>query len=440
MLLPEAESVATRVMAQLTLAFPDLHSIVVSGRFRRMCQSETELSLVAQSNLSQKWLKSQFISDLRVRLTVCDPNYFGIALLFTTGSRAHLRRLQELAEAKGIKLTDEGMWRGNDEIICPEESDIYRALDLPFIEPEFRENGDEIEWAMRGTLSHIVNTAAIKGILHNHTVYSDGKHTLGQMADAAQTRGYEYFGVADHFRGSANTRGMNVDVALHQIDAIEALNTHSHHSHNSHNSHNNSHRFRILTGLEADIEKNGAIDVPLALLDRLDYLVCSIHNHNDLSTEEQTARLVRAIRNPYTSVLGHVKLLRKATKGSQPTLQTFDLEKALDTGDAQQDPILQDGDKIMVGANNGFVLLGRVKNPGIYYPPGVGGAPLTLSRLIALGGGFETYAKKSSVVIIHQGRPGKTVVDVKSIVEDGKLDLDVPLIPGDMVFVGESKL
>jgi protein involved in polysaccharide export with SLBB domain len=136
-----------------------------------------------------------------------------------------------------------------------------------------------------------------------------------------------------------------------------------------------------------------------------------------------------------------IRLLRFAEQGAEAKVLTFNAQAAMEKGDLSQNPVIQDGDKIMVSSNDGYMLLGRVKTPGVYYAPGVGGGPLMLSRLIALGGGFETYAKKSSVIIVRKEKPGATtVVDVKSIIEEGKLEKDVPLSPGDMVFVGESTL
>jgi protein involved in polysaccharide export with SLBB domain len=135
-----------------------------------------------------------------------------------------------------------------------------------------------------------------------------------------------------------------------------------------------------------------------------------------------------------------VKVLRRKPPKDDIQIASFDIEAA-GKGDAAQDPIVQDGDQIVVSSSDGYVLLGRVRQPGVYYTPGIGGAPLTLSRLVALGGGFETYAKKSAVIIVRKDKPGvATPVDVKSIIEEGKLEKDVPLNPGDMVFVGESAL
>jgi len=136
-----------------------------------------------------------------------------------------------------------------------------------------------------------------------------------------------------------------------------------------------------------------------------------------------------------------VKLLRRNGTAGEPKLLTFDVDAALNKADPTQDPALHDGDRILVGSNDGYLLLGRVRTPGVYYAPGPGGAPLTLTRLIALGGGFDTYARKSAVTIVRKDKPGSTVkVDVKAIIEEGKLDKDLPLSPGDVVFVGESAL
>jgi DNA polymerase (family 10) len=175
-----------------------------------------------------------------------------------------------------MELSEQGLWRGNEEIICPDEETVYRSLELPFIEPELREDGLEIDFEKSGWLKKIVKPEDVKGVLHNHTDYSDGKHSLEQMAEASLAAGHRYFRVADHFRGSANPRGMNLQRALIHLDEIEGIN-----------EHQTGTEFRIISGVEADIEKNGTIEVPEVLLEKLDYLVCSIHNHFLLSTENR---------------------------------------------------------------------------------------------------------------------------------------------------------
>jgi DNA polymerase (family 10) len=293
MLLPEADGTARRAIEHLGLAFPDLSEITVAGRLRRGCQTEESPVLVASSRACRNWNRSQYISPLGVHLNVCDSDHFGIALLFTTGSRRHLRRLQEVARARHLELNETGLWRGPREVLCREEADIYRALDLPFIEPEQRESGGEIDRAMQDRLPELVRAGDIRGALHNHTVYSDGKDTLERMAEAARECGFGFFGLADHFRGAANVHGMSVERALAQCAAIDAINA-------------QSTGLTLLKGVEADIERSGQLDVPLDVLRNLDYLVCSVHHHNDLDSMEQTARVLRAIRNPHVSVLGHL--------------------------------------------------------------------------------------------------------------------------------------
>ena len=309
LLLPEAERAARSACEQLARAFPDLHSLVPTGRLRRQCQTEYELTIVAQSSSPATWPRQQFLAPLNVRLVICDPGHFGIALLFTTGSRKHLERLQELAWTKGLKLTEQGLWRGSEEIICREEQDIYRALGLPYIEPELREDGEEVGLGLQGRLPGIINAQQIRGILHNHTVFSDGRNTLEEMAAEARARGYEYFGVGDHFEGAAGPSSMTLERAAVQIQAIDALNSAA-----------VGGDIRILKGLEVDINRDGSLKAPSALLPRLDYLVCSVHNDFRLSREEQTARLIRAARNPHTTMLAHL------TGRLLPEQEAYDVE------------------------------------------------------------------------------------------------------------------
>ena len=309
LLLPEMERAAAQACEQLGKTFPGLHSFVPTGRYRRRCQTEHELTIVAQCQSSSTWPRNQFLAPLNIRLVVCDANHFGIAVLFTTGSRKHLERLQELAWSKGLKLMEQGLWRDSREIFCREEQDVYRALGLPYIEPELREDGDEVARAMQGRLPGLLNAQQIRGILHNHTVFSDGNNTLEEMAAEAQGRGYEYFGVADHFAGAAGPSSMTLERVISQVQAIDELNSHS-----------PSRAFGILKGLEADIARDGGLKAPAALLPRLDYLVCSVHSDYRLSREEQTARLIRAARNPHTTMLAHV------TGRLLPEQEAYDVE------------------------------------------------------------------------------------------------------------------
>src|SRR5205807_2240115 len=192
-------------------------------------------------------------------------------------------------------LLDERRLRQGEKIIAARsEADIYGALGLPFIEPELREDGSEIELARRGTLPRLVSDADLRGILHAHTVFSDGADTLDVMAAAVRTRGYRYFGVADHSRSAHYAGGLSIEQIGTQHAAIDRLNARSRGA------------FHVFKGIESDILADGSLDYPDEVLDTFDFVVASVHGRFKLDRKAQTARLLRAVSNPYTTIIGHL--------------------------------------------------------------------------------------------------------------------------------------
>jgi DNA polymerase (family 10) len=182
------------------------------------------------------------------------------------------------------------------------EKDIYTGLGLTFIEPELREGRGEIDLALRGQLPKLVRDEDIRGVLHAHTEKSDGSHTLEQMVQATRERGYCYFGVADHSQSAHYAGGLSVDAIADQHAAIESLNARL------------RGVFRVFKGIESDILADGSLDYPDEVLARFDFVVASIHSRFRLDRETQTRRILRAVENPYTTILGHMtgrQLLRR---------------------------------------------------------------------------------------------------------------------------------
>jgi DNA polymerase (family X) len=208
---------------------------------------------------------------------------------------------RQLARTKGMTLTEDGLRRGKT-ITAASEKEIYRALGLQFIPPELREGRDEVERARAGKLPDLVTDKDIRGILHAHTDLSDGASTLETMAEATRSRGYEYFGVADHSQSAHYAGGLTPDEIEQQHKAIDKLNRKYRES------------FRVLKGIESDILADGSLDYPVEVLERFDFVVASVHSRFKLDKKEQTARIVRAVENPHTTVLGHMtgrQLLRR---------------------------------------------------------------------------------------------------------------------------------
>ena len=186
------------------------------------------------------------------------------------------------------------MRRGREIVASRAEEDVYKALGLPYIEPELREGRDEIALAKAGRLSRLVRSADVNGILHAHTDASDGVNTLEEMAEAARSRGYEYIGITDHSKSAHYAGGLTIPEVEEQHAEIDRLNERF------------GGRFRIFKGIESDILPDGSLDYPDEILRRFDLIIASVHGQFRMGRDAQTERLVRASANPFVSVIGHM--------------------------------------------------------------------------------------------------------------------------------------
>jgi DNA polymerase (family 10) len=285
---------------QLRRSKLQIKQILPAGDFRRGCELVADLALVVEtSNLKGEPRKLAADSQLRVWLT--DKRRLGATLMVATGSEKHLEQLRELAAERGMRLDETGLHFGR-KTIARKEEEIYGALGLQFIEPELREGLGEITLAKKNRLPRLVTDSDIRGILHAHTDRSDGVDTLKVMADATRRRGYVYFGVADHSQSAHYAGGLSLEEISEQHAEIDGLN----------NLY--GERFRILKGIESDILSDGSLDYPDEVLARFDFVVASVHSRFKLGRKEQTDRVLRAIANPRTTILGHMtgrQLLRR---------------------------------------------------------------------------------------------------------------------------------
>ena len=296
-----ADALLKNAVKTLERSQPDLERITIAGDLRRGAELVGDLALVAQARMLEDGPVSlQSSGALTMHLT--DAKHYGATLLTATGAQSHLEGLRGVAKAKGLRLDPRGVWRGRKLIASKSEQDIYQALGLPFIEPELREGRDEIARALKGGLPPLVRDADIRGILHAHTDLSDGVDTLEAMAEATHKRGYQYFGVADHSKSAHYAGGLSVPEIASQHRAIEKLNK------------TFGKDFRIFKGIESDILANGSLDYSDGVMARFDFVVASVHSRFRLDPKEQTSRIVRAVSNPYTTILGHMtgrQLLRR---------------------------------------------------------------------------------------------------------------------------------
>lgn len=261
-------------------------------------------------------LRTGIAIDLRV---VLDEQY-PYTLHHFTGSKDHNVALRTRMHARGVKISEYGLFRGDELIPCKDENDIYEAIGMQYVEPEMREDRGEIEAALARRLPKLLTQQDIRGMLHVHSTWSDGKATIREMADATLAMGMSYLGMCDHSQFAAYANGLTPDRVRQQHGEIDQLNEEY------------AGRLRILKGTECDILKDGALDYDDETLASFDFVVASVHSNFNLPPEEQTKRIIRAIENPYCSILGHpTGRLLLEREGYNPDLEAI-LERAGELG------------------------------------------------------------------------------------------------------------
>ena len=220
------------------------------------------------------------------------PERFGACLAWATGSAAHLAALAAHAASRGLGLGAGGLTREGTPVPCPDEAALYGALGLAWIPPELREGGEEIARAAAGTLPRLVERAHLRGLLHCHSVYSDGTNTLPELAEACRAAGYRYLGLTDHSIAAAYAGGLREEAIARQHAEIDTLNR-------------SWSDFRILKGIEADILAEGPLDYGPAILDRFDFVIGSVHSRFEQDQATMTQRVLRAMDDPHLTILGH---------------------------------------------------------------------------------------------------------------------------------------
>jgi DNA polymerase (family 10) len=229
---------------------------------------------------------------LQADLRVVTDEQFPFALHYFTGCKEHNIRMRQRAIDRGLTLSEYGLANDKKSVKCATEEDIFKALDLPFIPPEMREDSGEIELGESLKIPALVAEEDIRGVFHNHTTYSDGTATLEEMALAAKALGFEYFGVGDHSQSLTIARGMPPGIVRKQWAEIDAVNA-------------KLTGIRILKGIEVDILEDGSLDYRDELLAGFEYVVGSVHTRFQLPEAEMTARVCRALAHPALTMLGH---------------------------------------------------------------------------------------------------------------------------------------
>jgi DNA polymerase (family 10) len=325
-------------------SLPDVHQASVAGSYRRCKEVVGDLDFIvatsAPTEVSKFFVEHEMVesimahgatkssvrfkSGIQADLRVVKNTEYPFALNYFTGSKEHNIIMRQRALARGWTLNEYRLGPLENAKSEPppihEERDLYRALGLDYIEPELREDRGEFAAAEEHRLPHLIERANLRGTFHNHTTASDGRSTLGDMVDAARDLGLQYLGIADHSKASFQAHGLDADRLLAQVAEIRQLNQ------------SMAGEFKIFAGSEVDIHKDGTLDFPDEILAQLDYCVVSVHNVFNLTEAEMTKRIIKAIENPYVTMLGHLTGRLLLSRDGYPVDHAAVIEAAAATG------------------------------------------------------------------------------------------------------------
>lgn len=293
-------------------SLPEVKKVAVAGSVRRMMETVGDADFLAVSD-NPKRVTEYFVampevelvqakgetkstirlySGMHFDLRIVSEESFGSALQYLTGSKNHNIALRTIAIQKGLKLNEYGLFKGKRQIAGKTEEEIYGILGLAWIPPELRENWGEIEAAKKGKLPDLIGYSDLKGDLQVHTNWTDGKNSILEMAEAAKHMGLQYIAITDHTKSLAMVNGLNDQELKKQAEEIEKAN-------------DKIEGIKVLKGAEVNISKNGSLDITYNALEKLDVVGAAIHSHFNLPKEEQTKRIITAMRNPNVDILFH---------------------------------------------------------------------------------------------------------------------------------------
>ncbi len=307
----EALNIVEEVIAHLKKA-PQIGRLSPAGSLRRMRETVGDIDILATGKNGGTIIKhftkfpgvnrvlaagetkgSVMISTERgerqVDLRIVDESEYGAALQYFTGSKAHNIKLRGMAKSKGLKISEYGVFRGRKKIAGVDEKDVYKALGLPLILPELREDRGEIELALKSQLPQVVDYSDIKGDLHVHSLYSDGHMSIKDLAELARTMKYEYIAICDHSQSVKYAHGLSPQRLRKQIREIQELNQ-------------EFKDFRILKGIEVDILSDGQLDLSDKILKELDIVIAAVHTG---FKKRVTERILKAMENPMVTAIAH---------------------------------------------------------------------------------------------------------------------------------------
>ncbi|MGD8415184.1 MAG: DNA polymerase/3'-5' exonuclease PolX, partial [Candidatus Latescibacterota bacterium] len=310
-LISTAEKQAEEIYEQIK-NHPDVKRHLLAGSLRRMKETIGDIDILVTARKSED-IMEMFTTMPRVRsvvakgptkssivygpginvdLRVVKDDEFPFASHYFTGSKEHNTEIRGRAKKLGYRLNEYGLFKGDTPTKCRDEAALFKKLGLDYIPPELREATGEVEAAERGELPALIEPSDVTGVLHCHTTESDGKSTLEEMVDAARAMGHEFIGIGDHSQAASYARGLTPERVIDQSKAVRALDK-------------KLKDFVIFYGIESDILSDGSLDYTDEVLDTFDYVVASVHSNFGLSETAQTERIIKAIENPYTTILGH---------------------------------------------------------------------------------------------------------------------------------------
>jgi DNA polymerase (family 10) len=338
-LLDVAEGLADKLVEYL-LAVPGVEKVTPAGSLRRGRETVGDLDILvtgkgcieaeSRQKITEHLLSFPGLMDIiaqgdnkvsfrhrngmQVDVRLLPPESFGAAMQYFTGSKAHNVALRQRALKMGFTLNEYSLSRVEDEkpVARKTEEEIYAKLKLDYIPPELRENLGEIEAAATHTLPELIELSDIRGDVHMHTVETDGRNTIEEMAEAARERGYEYMAITDHSKNLAFANGLTDERALAHIEKIRAIGK-------------KMKGIRVLAGIEVDILGDGSLDLSDSVLEQMDIVIASVHSLFNQDRATMTERLLKAISNPNTSLLGHPTGRQLLRRDAYP----FDLDAVL---------------------------------------------------------------------------------------------------------------
>lgn len=268
--------------------------ILVSAKNSKKIMDSFVKAANVESVLARGETKSsvQLDSGIQVDLRVVSDREYPFALQYFTGSKEHGTALRTLAKKKGYKLNEYGIFKGERKITCIKEDDIYKLLGLQYIPPEMRENIDEIELARKNKIPKLLEEKDLKGTFHVHSTWSDGKDTLEAMIRAAQKAGFEYVGLSDHSKSAYYANGLKPDRVKKQHQEIDKLQK-------------KFKNIRLFKGTECDILTDGSMDYSDSVMKSFDFVIASVHSAYTQDEKTMTKRIIKALKNPYVTMLGH---------------------------------------------------------------------------------------------------------------------------------------